>query len=127
MLILSLCGSIALVFALYTVVDGTSAAISTAAFTLSTATLEFAGIHMVRIIDQPTTPTASRAMRLYLLAFTVGASVIAVAVSRDVFLSTKPVAFSAMGLAGAVLAFDVGFIILCAWIVQVRRAHRAKT
>ncbi len=56
MVVLSLCGSIALVFALYTLVDRQGAAISTAAFTLATATLGLAGVHMVRIIDQPTTP-----------------------------------------------------------------------
>ncbi len=65
-------------------------------------------------------------MRLYLVAFTVGASTIAVAVSRDVFLSAKPVALSLLGVAGSVLIFDVGFIVFCAWIVQVRRAHRVK-
>ena len=126
MLALSLCGSIALVFALYALVDRKGVAISVAALSLGVATLSIAGVHMVGVIDQPSTPTASLGMRIYLLAFTMAATAIAVAATRDVFLTTKPVALAVVGLVGAALALEVGFIVFCAWMVQVRRAHRAK-
>jgi hypothetical protein len=126
MLMLSLYGSIALAFALHALVDRRGVAISAAALALGVATLSLAGVHMVRVIDQPTTPTASLGMRIYLFAFTVGTGSIAVVVARDVFLSVQPAALSVLGLVGAVLTFNVGFVVLCAWIVQVGRANRAK-
>ena len=126
MLMLSLCGSIALTFALYAVVDGRGVAVAAAALTLGVATLSLAGVHLVREIDQPTTPTASFGMRVYLMAFTVGAGSIAVVVARDVFVSVQSAALNILGLVGAVLVFNVGFVTLCAWIVQVKRAQRAK-
>lgn len=126
MLVLSVCGSIASAFALYTFVDGKAVEISAAAFALAAATLGIAGVHMVREIDQPSTPTASLGMRIYILSFAVATTGIAVAVARDVFMSVQPAALSVVGLVSAVLAFDVGFIAFCAWIVQIKRARDAK-
>lgn len=124
MLVVALCANVILVWTIYCVVTEKSIAISAACLALGATGLGLAARQIVREIDQPSTPTGGMAIRVYMGIGVVIGTATGIIVARNVFTTTAPVVVEIAGLLGAVLAFETGFIIACAGLVQMRRAGR---
>jgi len=124
MLVVALGANAILVWTIYCVVTGQSIAISAASLALGATGLGVAAQQIVREIDQASTPTGGVAIRVYIGIVVAIATATGIIVARNVFTTTAPVVVEIAGIVGAVLAFETGFIIVCAGLVQLRRARR---
>ena len=120
-LVVSLVGIAFLLTGLYCILGGRPAGVSAASLAMGAAILVLTGRYLADEVDQPSTPSAPTAIRVYMLLLSLVTLGIGVAVATNVFTASPSFLVALVGLAGAALAMEVSFVVACAFVAHARR------
>lgn len=96
---------------------------SAASLVIGVAILILTGRHLVDEVDQPSTPSAPTAIRVYMLLLSLITLAIGIAVASDVFTTSPSSLRAVVGLVGAALSMELSFVVTCAFVAQARRGR----
>ncbi len=102
--------------------SGGSILLTLASFAGALLVLLATGPGIGKQIDQPSTPTALRVHRIYMLIVSLIMTSIGLGVAWNIGATAQPAALELLGLVAAGVAVAVAALMLIAWTVQVRRA-----